>query len=746
MDMSTSKDRKTASFSSGFCTSDAHQYKNNRINQVGSYRSFLMDKDLLKLPVETRRRIAMLICGTIRLFGVEDRYVETLEEQNAGSPRLKMRREFWNLLGMTMEGEDKDLFQFFLCEGFSLISEFMLHFHQDTKNDPSASYGGTYSIKAPIRLTQELLDGSKTIRLLAKRYNLSVGDILPVSFMVYSRKGCGDNTVRDVKMSQCLRGEIKEDYGILLKAVAAGINDIESTERNYSAKWDNPAKHLEELVMMKTHSAGLTENQHYGKKAKGDLRNFASVPTQFSGTYASHLPSYDKMSFWSIIVDLLIDIAVNVKTNLSATDVMGYVLFCSLECNGTVLPVGIISRRMRTSSTRLLFKTMIESDGMYYTLLRDSIEQSADRRSNIYGSSKGPRHMGHNRSFFDKPDSKGCPNPAGIPFFSAVPCYADTRENTSNHEWKYADEAQRRASFKSLRIHCKKLEKSFLELCKESFGDLSEPKKAPKKKKSNSKKNIPETNCSTAATRMSKFLKRIASMAGSGCGHIFSLNFIQLSACFGFLPTHLMTYSSVANVKSGGYKLIMLLYKDSGIKINPDKAQSLFESVVHHLRRIFTHNVSYNYVENMLCELWRGRPGKTVSKKDYFFFLPHRSNIMGGLQNFFRFQYESGSSMLLEILPIPRKVKGKTVPVVKDKVQLMQWEKKHLTQTGGVISWVENSVGTLNIGVNSIFTVDKTFGAMYYKCKNKKKRKVVETIDLTGDDLELPVPKKKSKS
>ena len=84
------------------------------------------------------------------------------------------------------------------------------------------------------------------------------------------------------------------------------------------------------------------------------------MPTQFSGTYASHLPSYDKMSFWSIIVDLLIDIAVNVKTNLSATDVMGYVLFCSLECNGTVLPVGIISRRMRTSSTRLLFKTMIE--------------------------------------------------------------------------------------------------------------------------------------------------------------------------------------------------------------------------------------------------------------------------------------------------------------------------------------------------------------------------------------------------
>ena len=50
-------------------------------------------------------------------------------------------------------------------------------------------------------------------------------------------------------------------------------------------------KTVEELVMMKTDSAGLTENKHYGKKAKGDLRKFASVPTQFCGTYASHLPS-----------------------------------------------------------------------------------------------------------------------------------------------------------------------------------------------------------------------------------------------------------------------------------------------------------------------------------------------------------------------------------------------------------------------------------------------------------------------
>ena len=98
MDMSTSKERKTASFLFGYSTSNAHEYKNNRINQVGSYGLFLMEKDLLQLPVQVRRRIAILICDTIKLFGTENRYVETTDEKNADSPQLNMRLDFWKSL------------------------------------------------------------------------------------------------------------------------------------------------------------------------------------------------------------------------------------------------------------------------------------------------------------------------------------------------------------------------------------------------------------------------------------------------------------------------------------------------------------------------------------------------------------------------------------------------------------------------------------------------------------------------
>ena len=743
MDMSTSKERKTASFSSGYSNSNCHGYKNNRINQVGSYRPFLMDKDLLQLPAEIRRRIAILICGTVKLFGTENRYVETTEEKDAGSPRLQMRLEFWKLLGMTMEGNDADMFQYFLCEGFSLISEFMLHFHQDKKNDPSSCYGGTYSIKAPIKLTEELMKNS-TISLLAKRYNLSIGDILPISLMIYSRKSCGDNTIRDLKISKCLRGEVMDDCSILLQAVMAGINDVKRPERNYSSKWDNPAKYLEELVIGNKASYGLTEDSVRGSKAKDDLRRFKAIPTQFNGEHASHLPSYDKMSFWSIIIDLLLDIAVNVKPDLSAEDVMGYIIFCSLECNGTVLPVGLITTRMKDSKSRATFKKLIECDGMYYTLLRDSIELAADRRTNAYGCSGGNRHQGHNRTFFDKPGkSRPCPNPAGIPVFNVMPSYANDNDGTSNHRWDYADPIAKKKSYKSLKVHCKRLEASFLMLCKEGWTSLS-PKKSPTKKRK--RKDSTTAKSTPASEEMTAFLSAVQKLGGNGCGHIFSLNFIQLSSCFGFLPTNLMTYSSVQNVNSGGYQLIKQLYEGSGIEINPLKAQSLFESTIKHLRKIFTHNVSYPYVENMLCELWREYGGKTVTKRDYFFFLPHRENAMNGLQNFSRFQYESGSTMSLEMLPIsmPSMDTASALknPVTQEKVQLIKWEKKRMNSKDGVVTWEQPRICN-GVHESAIFRVDKDFGTSFYRCREEK-RKESDVVDLTVD-LDRPIPKRKRK-
>ena len=147
----------------------------------------------------------------------------------------------------------------------------------------------------------------------------------------------------------------------------------------------------------------------------------------------------------------------------------------------------------------------------------------------------------------------------------------------------------------------------------------------------------------------------------------------------------------------------------------------------------------------MLCELWRENGGKTVTKRDYFFFLPHRENARNGLQNFSRFQYESGSTMSLKRLPISNKSMNTEGPVPNpitgEKVQLMKWEKKSMKSNDGVITWAQPS-GCNGVHETAIFTVDNIFGASFYVCR-KEKRKASEGVDLTVLDLDSPIRKKR---
>ena len=64
-----------------------------------------------------------------------------------------------------------------------------------------------------------------------------------------------------------------------------------------------------------------------------------------------------------------------------------------------------------------------------------------------------------------------------------------------------------------------------------------------------------------------------------------------------------------------------------------------------------------------MAELWHEYGGTTVSstKRDYFFFLPHRTNVMYGLQNFERFQQQLESAWLyygIGIVAHSKEIKG----------------------------------------------------------------------------------------
>ena len=109
--------------------------------------------------------------------------------------------------------------------------------------------------------------------------------------------------------------------------------------------------------------------------------------------------------------------------------------------------------------------------------------------------------------------------------------------------------------------HCDSLEDTALEICENTRNGSLLHKMNKKKRKT--KNGNSSTTFLPVATDMLNLLQLIKQMAGQGVGHIFSLNFVQLASCFGFLPTSMMNYSSVASTSSGGYKLIKHLYENN---------------------------------------------------------------------------------------------------------------------------------------------------------------------------------------
>jgi hypothetical protein len=709
MHKSISKERRTPSFSAGWCTSNAHEYKNNRYNQIGSYKPFLVEKDILTVSVDIRRRIAKLICNSVKLFNINDsesnQYTETDDDIRCGRIRYNMRKEFWQQLGMTDSPEDLELFPFFLSEGFSLISEFLIAFHKDVLNDSSPSHSMTYSLKASILLTPEMMLPDNPISNLSTALGLSAGDVLPISLMIYSRKSVSDYCVKQSKISKCLRGDVEGDIGLLVQKVTVGVMNVLQEDRNYSAKWDN-SKHMFQKLKMSSERFKAFDQKEYGTIKNGDLRRFQNIPSQYQGKFSQHLPSYDKMSYWSSLVDLLLDISINVK-QLTAKEVMGFILFCALETNGTILPVGIISERLKTPEKRERFKNHIIKVGMYYTLLRYAVKGAIHRRTNNYGASTGSRHTHHNRTFFFKENSSvKVSNIAGAPNDCTLDViYEDYDYDTSNHVFKFAPKSE--DNMYDLFMHCEKVEEAAVHLCKKSRNGLFPKKKATKKNES-----------SPQSIEMENLLKAVKEMAGPGVGHIFALNFVQLASCFGFLPPSIMNYSSVASPSSGGYKLIRDLYKKTeSVTITPKSAQMLFEGTVSYLRNIFGHAISYPFVENMLCELRRDQSDRKVAVRDYYYFHSHRDNCFHGLQNLVKFSYESGRTMSMELLPL---LQSKSIAEDKDDyvgkvMTLFQWNGGSLSGSASQseIKWKSRSGKNGDPKIDSVMVVSKSLASCF---------------------------------
>lgn len=346
--------------------------------------------------------------------------------------------------------------------------------------------------------------------------------------------------------------------------------------------------------------------------------------------------------YWSIIIDLALDIHTNI-TALTALQLMGFIYFCSLDCNGTMLPVAVVTNLMLTPR---LFRSQVKDLGLYPTLSRECCRIAISRKVSVPGYSTEPRYQSHNKT-------------------SLVP----------DNEWEN--------TMKRLISQCNTLREDTVRNKQRPPRPVSPVQKKRKKHAKDAKDAVVYRK--TEDEMCSDFLENVRAICGLGTGHVFSLAFFQLSSMFGFIPSSLMSWASISSKGSGGFMFAESL--QPGITV--EQAQNNFTEAVGIIRGIYGWNVSACLIENILCELHREVKSGESKKFDCVFELQHRE---GRMQNFYRFQFKGAATVSLEVLPWTaeealggKKQHGKDVGVVK-KVVLSEWKSNQFS-CGAHVNW-----------------------------------------------------------
>ena len=320
-------------------------------------------------------------------------------------------------------------------------------------------------------------------------------------------------------------------------------------------------------------------------------------------------------AYWLALVDLLLYITSNVM-ELTGKMVMGYVLYCSHENNGTFLPVGRIHMALRSPKKREKFRKSVLEHGMYSTLVARNLRLMLLNGKGQYSASGHPRHIANNRGG------------------NKIPVLGDASLPTPRNEKEYNIVLEKLPSV------CSKREQDFIDIC-HKYQEFNKP---GTKRKRGGKQQVR----SPLDEHANNFLESVKELGGKGVGHMFALNFVQLASVFGFIPTQIMTWSSIENPKSGGYQFIQHLY---GNTLSTATVQEYFNKCVQTCQGIYGPRVTRPIVENLLCELWRVVDGKRNTKVDCFYGYDFRKTKENpsGAQSLFRMEIESPSCMGLEM-------------------------------------------------------------------------------------------------
>jgi hypothetical protein len=221
--------------SSGWTLTNCHEFKNNRVNILGSISPFVSDGGISTLHQIEKDKIIDLVCHVVHMFSP---YCNQPYPFYHSEPGILQKRTEFALCFLATFGSTShpDYERYFLVEGIHFVFTNFVPLHVETNNDAVAGMNERLAINCQCIIGHKLA-ALPSIKKTMTLFNLDVGDPLSFSMVLYSRKVVGTfvkkylktNLVKDAVFND---NKLKlPDLWWLIKPLLKEIEQVNS-ERN----------------------------------------------------------------------------------------------------------------------------------------------------------------------------------------------------------------------------------------------------------------------------------------------------------------------------------------------------------------------------------------------------------------------------------------------------------------------------------------------------------------------------------
>ena len=314
------RNRHIPTISLGYGTQDCHRYSSSRITIAGNNKPYL-SKGNLSLPQSS------VLYDLVTFIFKNDLCKNSFIVNDIGEKESILRKKLHEQFAVALAGHNPVDLDYFRIEGMTIIIGQRIAPHCDTQNSKNKYLNHSVTVtthlpmsvfdSVPQVLEYNIPDKYINLQRSLKSRGFNDLDSFPITSVFYSKAPL-DNHVGNLMKLEALSNE-NDFYKVMIWALTERIGAVVDYRGH---------------VLQEQDFTSFFKNKCAEQSLKKRSKSFDLI----NAPYFTLPAGYDKMGFWSIVLDFWQTIIVNIIDNVTVYHLIEFSLYCGVVCNGTSVP------------------------------------------------------------------------------------------------------------------------------------------------------------------------------------------------------------------------------------------------------------------------------------------------------------------------------------------------------------------------------------------------------------------------